>query len=270
MHRQLSHRTATLAVPTPSRPTKRCAAAVLAAPAPLAATTPARPASRRAPAVLASLAVFAALAPTLPAAAQSKAAVVELAPLPDGADGWLTVATEPEPDGRWAALPDLRELRVRYDPGERRVWFRLILHQEPPADWFGFNLALETDGDPADGTAWWNLNKEFRFDRLVTVWLNRTGAVYQGAAGVADAEAVGRFEMDGVSRDLRVARDPASRSLAVGVPLAALGGGRIDLIATVGSSFAPNDDLPDQGSIRLDLGRLVGGEGGGADQSPPR
>lgn len=219
------------------------------------------PIPRRA-AALAVLAALAALAPARPAAAQSRVAVVELVPLPAAAaEGWLPLGAEPEPDGRFASLPDLRELQVRYDPAERRVWFRLVLHAEPPADWFGLNLALDTDGDPATGTPWWNVNKEFRFDRLVTVWLNRTGGVYQGAVGVADTEGASRFTMDNLGADLRVARDPASRSLAVGVPLATLGSGRVDLIATAGSSFMANDDLPDKGSIRLDLGRLVGGEG---------
>ena len=227
------------------------------------------PIPRRA-AALAVLAALAALAPVRPAAAQSRVAVVELVPLPAaGAEDWLPLGAEPEPDGRFASLPDLRELQVRYDPAERRVWFRLVLHAEPPADWFGLNLALDTDGDPATGTPWWNVNKEFRFDRLVTVWLNRTGAVYQGAVGVADTEAVGRFTMDNLGADLRIARDPASRSLAVGVPLTAIGSGTIDLIATAGSSFAANDDLPDRGSIRLDLGRLARGEGGEAEAPAP-
>jgi hypothetical protein len=270
MRPAIAHRTAlalaanfALAVSTAVRPAIRRTAATLA----LAVQLPARPAIRRA-AALAGLALTA-LAPARPAAAQSRVAVVELTPLPAaGAAGWLPLGAEPEPDGRFGPLPDLRELQVRYDPGERRVWFRLVLHQEPPADWFGLNLALDTDGDPATGTAWWNVNKEFRFDRLVTVWLNRTGAVYEGAAGVADTAGAGRFAMDNLGADLRVARDPEGRSLAVGVPLALLGGGTIDLIATAGSSFAANDDLPDKGSIRLDLGKLARGEGEAPAQKP--
>lgn len=201
--------------------------------------------------------------PAAAVAGPGRISVAEIAPLDPAAEGWTPLASEPEPDARFPALPDARNLLVRYDPAERRVWFRLDLHDEPPRDWLGLNLALDTDGDPANGTPWWNVNKEFRFDRLVTVWLNRTGAVYRGVVGVASAEAVGRFEMGDVARDLRVARSVAGRALAVGIPLDALGGARrLALVATVGSSVAANDDLPDHGAVTLDLGALIAAGGG--------
>lgn len=78
--------------------------------------------------------------------------------------------------------------------------------------------------------------------------------------GVADAEAVGRMVMDDVSRDVRVAVDRDGRALLVGVPAAALAGGRATrLIATVGSPMTWNDDLPDSGAAEADLPAGPGG-----------
>src|SRR5262249_25498562 len=101
-------------------------------------------------------------------------------------------------------LPDARELAIAID-AEGRVWFRFTLRAPPPTWGFGMNIALDVDGNPDNGTAWWGLNKAFHFDRLVTAYLARGAGYWQGVAGVADAAQIAEGRFAGRSADVRVA-----------------------------------------------------------------
>jgi len=165
---------------------------------------------------------------------------------------WRELARDPAGDGKRPSLPDAVSVSMMEDRGSERVWFRIALHDAPPLPWLGLNLAFDVDGDAGNGTPWWGANTAFHFDRLVTVWLFKTGLDYQGVAGTADAAAVatGEFMADGL--DLQVAIDRDSRAFLVGVPRSALGsGGPARLLAAVGSAMANNDDVPDTGAILL-------------------
>ncbi len=187
----------------------------------------------------------------------AKTALADAGPL--AALAWRPLVSDPAGDGTAPRLPDAAALAWAAD-AEGRVWFRLGLHGPPPEKWLGLNVALDVDGDPTNGTAWWGANKAFHFDRLVTAYLWPGAGYWQGMLGVADAEAVGRMVMDDVSRDVRVAVDRDGQALLVGVPAAALAGGRTTrLIATVGSPMTWNDDLPDSGAAEADLPAGPGG-----------
>jgi hypothetical protein len=167
---------------------------------------------------------------------------------------WRSLAREPAGDGRQARLPDARELAWSLDERTGRVWFRVTLESDVPARWFGINVAVDGDGDPANGTAWWGSNAAFRFDRLLTAYLNLGNGYWQGAVGLADAAGVARGDMASLTDDVAVVVDRERRSLALGVTRRALDeDGRLRLIATVGSSFIANDDLPDEGAVTLGL-----------------
>jgi hypothetical protein len=138
------------------------------------------------------------------------------------------------------------------DDGTEPVWFRIDLNDAPPPAWLGSNLAFDVDGDAANGTPWWGSNTEFHFDRLVSVWLFKTGDTYQGVAGTTDAAvaALGEFMTNGL--DVQVSVDPDARALLVGVPRSVLGGsGNARFLAAVGSALANNDDVPNSGAILL-------------------
>ena len=168
---------------------------------------------------------------------------------------FATIGRDDRGDGVSPRLPDARELQIAVD-GEGRVWFRFTLQDRPPDDWFGMNVALDVDGKPDNGGAWWGQNKQFHYDRLITAYLSRGAGYWQGFIGVADAAQVAAFAMDGRSSDVRVAVDPARKTLAIGVPLAALGvaaGAHVRLIGTVGSNFTFNDDVPADGALEVDI-----------------
>jgi len=166
---------------------------------------------------------------------------------------FVTVGREGGGDTVSARLPDARELQLGV-AADGRVWFRFVLHEPPPASYFGLNVALDIDGDPDNGAAWWGLNKRFHYDRLLTAYLSRGAGYWQGASGVADAAQIAKGRFAGVSGDVRVAVDPARRVLAIGVLRSALGlapGGRVRLIGTVGSNMTFNDDIPDEGAFEV-------------------
>ena len=116
------------------------------------------------------------------------------------------------------------------------------------------NLAIDTDGDPANGFAWWGANTAFKFDQLVTVWCFRVADGCQGYVGVADAAQVAaRTLVAGGGERLRVAIDRDQRAFIVGVPreLLKLSGKEIRLVAAVGSALLFGDDVPGQGAATI-------------------
>jgi hypothetical protein len=170
---------------------------------------------------------------------------------PAGA-AWRELGRDPSGDGKRPSLPDAVSVAMMADEGSGSVWFRIGLHDTLPPSWLGVNLVLDVDGNTENGTPWWGANTAFHFDRLVTVWLFKTGLTYQGVAGTADAAAVARGEFMTNGHDLSVAMDRDSRAFLVGMPRSVLGiGGPVRLLAAVGSAIAHNDDVPDTGAILL-------------------
>jgi len=170
---------------------------------------------------------------------------------------WTLLAEDPAGDGLRSRLPDATALAWAPGP-DGSVWFRVSLAGPAPERWMGVNVALDLNDDPADGTVWWGTNSGFRFDRLVTAYLTRVEGYWMGALGVASAASVALGVMDeGWAADVVAAIDRRGDALLVGVPREALAsGGRVRLIATVGSSMVNNDDVPDAGAVELTLPAL--------------
>jgi Complex I intermediate-associated protein 30 (CIA30) len=167
---------------------------------------------------------------------------------------WQVVAEEAAGDGTRPRLPDATALAWARGSGDT-VWFRVTLASAPPEGWFGINIALDLDDDPANGMAWWGTNSAFHFDRLITAYLSLGWGEWQGALGVADAAAVATGDMSSVTREVQAAIDRPGHALLVGVPASSLPMQRsIRLIATVGSSMVNNDDLPNEGAVEVSLG----------------
>ncbi len=182
------------------------------------------------------------------------AAILDLAPARTVAGfPWRALAEDPAADAYRPRLPDARSLWYHADPSTDRIWFKVVLEDEPRQDFLGFNVAMDIDADPANGTAWWGTNREFRFDRLATAYLFRVGDRWQGSFGVADSAGVARADMGSLAREeLLFGVDRDERALFFGVPRALLGDGpSVRIIATVGSAMSPSDDIPDRGSAPL-------------------
>ena len=173
--------------------------------------------------------------------------------LPPGACQEL--AQDPPDDGKQKRLPDATALAVCPDDAQGRVWFRIDLAGPVPRRWMGANIALDLDGDPDNGMAWWGTNRAFHFDRLVSVYGSEAGSGYEGTLGIADAAEVRAGNLNG-SRGERVlvVTDAAKPAFLIGIPKSALATGAkgpIRLVAAVGSAFAYNNDVPNEGAALL-------------------
>ncbi len=167
---------------------------------------------------------------------------------------WQVVARDAPDDGKQKRLPDATALAVCVDEGHDRVWFRITLAAAPPAGWFGANLALDVDGDPTNGMAWWGTNTAFHFDRLVSVYGFEAGSGYQGQLGIADAAEVQAGSINGTHGERVFAvRDATTPALVIGIPRSALGAGTapIRAVAAVGSALQHNDDVPNEGAALI-------------------
>jgi hypothetical protein len=168
---------------------------------------------------------------------------------------WKELGQDASGDGKQKRLPDATALAVCVDEARDRLWFRIRLAGPLPKRWLGANLALDVDGDPSNGMAWWGTNTAFHFDRLVSVYGFEAGSGYEGMIGVADAAEVQAGNMNG-SQGERVRFVPVSggTALVIGIPRSALASdarGPIRLLAAVGSSLQHNDDVPNEGAATL-------------------
>jgi tetratricopeptide (TPR) repeat protein len=180
-------------------------------------------------------------------------AVVDAGTAPKfGRDGWTPFVADEEGDGKGKGLPDLRGVAWRAE-GDR-VWFLFGLAAAPDPAHIGMNLAIDLDGDPANGGSWWAGNRGFRYDRVVTVWVARgADGKYRGSSGVADAADIvrGRFTTSAPGA-VAFAVDAENHALLVGVPRDRLKG-RMRVVATVGTNTDWNDVAPAEGAALLEL-----------------
>jgi hypothetical protein len=171
------------------------------------------------------------------------------------ATGWTELATDPEGDARMKGLPDA--VRLEAIPSARdTLWLRVTLREPPHDRWFGMNVALDVDGDPANGFAWWGPNTAFKFDRVITVWCFHVSPGCQGFIGMADSAqaAAGTFIAGDAGRQFTFAIDREHRAYLLGLPRARLGlqpGKEIRLVAAVGSALFFADDVPGQGAATI-------------------
>jgi hypothetical protein len=168
--------------------------------------------------------------------------------------GWIDLGADPERDGKAPGLPDATRLEAIPSAANDMLWVRVSLREPPHDRWIGVNLALDVDGDPANGFAWWGANSSFKFDRLVTVWCFHVADGCQGYVGIADAgQAAAGTLVAGGAEAVRVAIDRERRAFVVGVARTRLGldGRAVRLVAAVGSALLYADDVPGQGAAAI-------------------
>jgi len=165
---------------------------------------------------------------------------------------WIALTDDPR-DGQRPRLPDAKSLSYGIDPKSDLIWFKVTVYEPLPERWFGINIAFETGEKPDTAMTWWGSNK-IKFDRLATAYLFKAEDYWQGPVGVTDSVSVGRAQMSSVTRDVKVAIDREQRAIFLGIPRSALGTApTVRAIATLGSNYTNNDDLPNEGMVTVKL-----------------
>lgn len=176
-----------------------------------------------------------------------------LVPAATTAEIWTVVAIDPRGDGSDPGLADAAQLCYRYDKAQDLLWFRVSLWGVPKQETFGINIAIDTGMEEFAKMNWWGMNKDFRFDRLVTARVMQKNGNYQGTIGVADAAGAGDNNFNNLIKDnqrIRVEGD----SIVIGIKRTDITDKmKMNLIASVGSSEQWNDDIPNARAVALDL-----------------
>lgn len=166
---------------------------------------------------------------------------------------WTMLAGDSKGDARDPLLPDAAQLAYRYDKQEDFLWFRVSLYGNANGQAFGVNIAFDTGVDDATKTNWWGANKSFRFDKLITAWVTRTENGYEGTIGVGDPAGVNAKHLNNLFQNnlrIRVEGD----SIVIGVKRTDVTDKlKLNAIAAVGSDQQWNDDVPNAGSVMIDI-----------------
>ncbi|HXI23889.1 MAG TPA: alpha/beta hydrolase [Pyrinomonadaceae bacterium] len=172
---------------------------------------------------------------------------------------YSAVTFDAKGDGRDPSLPDAAQLAYRYEKEQDTLWFRIALYGRPNKDAFGVNIAIDTGGDDSTKANWWGANKTFKFDRLVTANVTRAANGFAGTVGVADVAGVNAKQLANLHQNnlqIRVEGD----AIVVGVKRTDITDKMtMKLIASVGSNQQTNDDLPNAGSVAIDLSKSTPG-----------
>jgi|SRR5882762_7845233 len=166
---------------------------------------------------------------------------------------WTVLAVDPKDDGRDPSLADAAQLSYRYEKDQDLLWFRVSLYGKPNEESLGVNIAVDTGTDAAAKMNWWGANKDFQFDKLVTVQVTREGGGYKGTIGVGDAAGARAKNFNNLFQnnlEIRVQGD----SILIGVKRTEVTEKmKMNLIAAVGSREQWNDDIPNTRSVTVDL-----------------
>lgn len=167
---------------------------------------------------------------------------------------WKQLTADPANDGRNPSWAEAKALSYYYDARTDTLWFKFDLERLPNPNAFGINLIVDTDQNQQNGMSWWGNNKTFKYDRLVTVWVIKTGPNrYRGSVGMGDNRGIqfGRYT-NLFHNNLAFGADPEKKVFLLGFKSAELDSdGQFNLIGEVGSNVGWNDDVPDSGFVTL-------------------
>ena len=163
---------------------------------------------------------------------------------------WNEIASDSQGDGISPSLNDGKSFSWYYNRATDSLWFRVEVYDPMATTAFGVNIVLDTDGNPNNGGAWWGSNGGFRYDRLITAWVTRSGQSYVGTIGVADPAGVAAEDFGNLYRNnLQVIVDESQNSYLIGVLRSDIDTDvSMRAIAAVGSNQYWNDDIPNAGA----------------------
>jgi tetratricopeptide (TPR) repeat protein len=169
---------------------------------------------------------------------------------------WKQLTADPANDGRNPSWAEAKALSYYYDASTDTIWFKFDLERLPNLNAFGINLIVDTDQNQQNGASWWGNNKTFKYDRLVTVWVIKTGPNrYRGSVGIGDIRGIQLNQYTGLFRNnVAFHADAEKKIFLLGFKSADLDSdGRFNLIGEVGSNVGWNDDVPDSSFVTLGL-----------------
>lgn len=169
---------------------------------------------------------------------------------------WKLLTADPANDGRNPNWAEAKALSFYYDVATDTLWFKFDLERLPNPNAFGLNLIVDTDQNQQNGASWWGKNKTFKYDRLVTVWVIKTGPNrYRGSIGIGDIHGIQLNRYTNLfHHNLAFRADAEKKIFLLGFKSAELDNdGRFDLIGEVGSNVGWNDDVPDSSFVTLGL-----------------
>ena len=170
---------------------------------------------------------------------------------------WTLLINENEIDANNAALADAKRVYYHFDEATGHIWFKIELHNSIDHTNVGMNLVVDADRDQTTGSSWWGRsNSSFTYDRLGTMFVNKTATgPYAGTVGVSRDEFITSGDMTHeASSNIQFAADEERNIWYAGLPARDLDpDGRFNLSIAVGSSSAWNDDIPNSGSMAIEL-----------------
>jgi tetratricopeptide (TPR) repeat protein len=159
---------------------------------------------------------------------------------------WQLLAEDAEGDGQNPNLADGKALAYFYDRKADSLWFKIDLHKLPDPNVFGVNLVVDVDQNQATGLNWWGGNKNFTFDKLVTVWIIKgMDGKYYGPVGMTSAQYARRQRLTKLGENnLTFGVAATKKSIVIGFKRTDLDEARqMKFVAAVGSNVMWNDDL---------------------------
>ena len=175
------------------------------------------------------------------------------APVASVAQVWWVLAPDAKEDARDPSLADAAQLSYRYDKEQDMLWFRIALYGKPNDQAFGVNLVFDTGGDEVSKMNWWGGNKDFKFDKLATAWVQRRGDNYEGTIGIGDVTGVKARKLNNLSQN-NLQIQLQDDAIVIGFKRKDLTEQtKLKVVAAVGSNERWNDDVPSTGASTVDV-----------------
>jgi pimeloyl-ACP methyl ester carboxylesterase len=165
---------------------------------------------------------------------------------------WTVAAVDPKGDGREPSAIDVAQLSYRYDRTDDLLWFRVAVYGTVNLDAFNIAFALDSGSGDARRTQWSGAGTDFMFDRLATARIARTTGGYQATVdGCGPDDSSASTSVRRSPAAVRVAAD----SIAIGLQRSCLIGPsmKMRLVVSIGSNDRWHDDIPNGGSVTIDL-----------------
>lgn len=167
---------------------------------------------------------------------------------------WKELLTDQSDDGVNAGMTDGKALSFKQQGDS--IWFRFDLYAYNNKKAFALNLLFDTDNDQKTGNNWFGTNTAFTFDNALTLWMQKSGAGFQGLHGMMSPEdfTTGNQNLV-IANNTTYYLDQDRKMYIVGFKISdlAMKGKTLRLIGAVGEFRTWNDDIGDTESAVIKI-----------------